>query len=100
MYVVVQHAIKDPSIAFDRGRKLMVGEGCAAEHSGPAVPAEPGRFRRHVPVGVPDGGLASGVRRRGARRLERQRLLPGRRASVRSPTRRPSFAASPAPSLV
>jgi hypothetical protein len=26
MFVVVQHAIKDPSIAFDRGRKLMVGE--------------------------------------------------------------------------
>ncbi len=30
MYVVVQHAIKDPSIAFDRGRKLMVGEGAPA----------------------------------------------------------------------
>ena len=27
MYVVVQHAIKDSSIAFDRGRKLIVGEG-------------------------------------------------------------------------
>jgi hypothetical protein len=26
MYVVVQHAIKDPSSAFERGRKLMVGE--------------------------------------------------------------------------
>ena len=26
MYVVVQHAIKDQAIAFDRGRKLMVGD--------------------------------------------------------------------------
>jgi hypothetical protein len=26
MYVVVQHAITDPSIAFERGRKLMVSE--------------------------------------------------------------------------
>jgi len=27
MYVVVQHAIKDPSTAFERGRKLIVSEG-------------------------------------------------------------------------
>ena len=27
MYVVVQHAIKDPEVAFTRGRKLMVNEG-------------------------------------------------------------------------
>jgi hypothetical protein len=26
MYVIVQHAITEPSIAFDRGRKLMAGE--------------------------------------------------------------------------
>jgi hypothetical protein len=27
MYVVVQHAIKDPEVAFSQGRKLMVNEG-------------------------------------------------------------------------
>ena len=78
MYVVVHHAIKDSSIAFDRGRKLMVGEG--APPSTRVLQFLPSLDGSAVTCLWESASVGSrpGLRRCRARRLERQRLLPGR----------------------